>query len=58
MKTRPPQTKPVSWYPTQAETLQTQRDQMIRSKQDARAFASDVTTTRKTPWWSKRFWRT
>lgn len=46
-----------SWYPTQAETLQRQRDQLAESKQQASDFSKAGTTGRRIPWWTRVFWR-
>ncbi|MFN2976992.1 hypothetical protein [Terriglobus aquaticus] len=47
-----------SWYPTQAETKQTQRDQMAQSLRNAREFAEAAPVPKQMHWWTRLFERT
>ena len=57
VKIATPTQNKLSWYPTQAETLQTQRDQLAAAKREAQNFAQAGSAAPKTAWWTRVFWR-
>jgi hypothetical protein len=46
-------TKVPSWYPSATEITETQRQQVIKSRQDAAAFASQKFGKPTTTWWRR-----
>ncbi|AFL87590.1 hypothetical protein Terro_1281 [Terriglobus roseus DSM 18391] len=45
--------KVASWYPTATEITQNQREQVLKSRQEAAAFAAQKFGKQESPWWRR-----
>ncbi|SEC45049.1 hypothetical protein [Terriglobus roseus] len=47
--------KVPSWYPSATEITQTQREQVLKSRQEAADFAAQKFGKPESPWWRRLF---
>ena len=47
--------KVASWYPTATEIVDVQREQVLKSRQEAAAFAAQKFGKPEVPWWRRLF---